>query len=54
MFQLIAERGDSAEIEKTMLEEFDVEPATLRTDLARFLTDLLERQLVMEDDSFPE
>ena len=50
MFQLLSECGDLAKVEQKLLEEFDVDSATLHADLNRFLSELLDRQLVTRGD----
>jgi coenzyme PQQ synthesis protein D (PqqD) len=46
IWQLIVEKGDLAEVEAALLDEFDVDPATLSSDLQRFVGELAIKQLI--------
>ena len=46
MWQLLAEHGDVATVTEQLLEEYDVEEATLNRDLTNLIAWLTERGLV--------
>ena len=46
IWQLIVEKGDLAEVEAAMLEEFDVDKAALSNDLSRLVDQLVAKRLI--------
>ena len=46
MWQLLAERGDVETVVAQLLDEYDVDEATLRRDLADLIARLVEAELV--------
>ncbi len=45
-WELLAERVDIAHVKQRLLEEFEVEPATLEKEIAAMLATFLERKLI--------
>jgi len=51
MWQLLAKHGDVATVTEQLLEEYDVEEATVNRDLAHLIPWLAERGLIKVDGS---
>jgi len=50
IWRVIAAGGSLADAERAILDEYDVEPARLESDLLRFVQDLADRMLVMIEE----
>jgi hypothetical protein len=53
MWQLIVEKGDLAEVEAALVEEFDADPAQLSQDLRQLVDDLVARRLIEVEQPVP-
>ena len=51
-WQLVVEKGDLAQVEAAMVEEFDVDEGTLSIDLAQFVEELVTKRLVDINEEF--
>lgn len=50
VWSALAERCTVGELEALLSDAYEVDPAELRTDLRSFLTDLIDRGLVVHDE----
>jgi hypothetical protein len=46
VWQLIVEKGELTAVEESMLEEFDVDPLVLSTDIERMIAELVAKRLI--------